>query len=168
MRGQKISTSVGYSFINHFFSFKFLKFIALLLFLSQTHCTTFKGPGDLTVRTHPHPSSSESVNDSPPLQKPVNHYRISQHFSPPSNPKHDGIDLAGRLNTPVYASHSGKIIYKGRKYRGYGKMILLEYNNSWATLYAHLNKIYVKPGQIVKKGQLIGAMGRTGRATGVH
>jgi murein DD-endopeptidase MepM/ murein hydrolase activator NlpD len=47
-------------------------------------------------------------------------------------------------------------------------MILLEYNDKWATLYAHLDRSRVKNGQEVKAGDVIGEMGRTGRATGVH
>ncbi|MNT63355.1 Murein DD-endopeptidase MepM [compost metagenome] len=47
-------------------------------------------------------------------------------------------------------------------------MILVESGNGWATLYAHFDKILVSEGQKVRKGEILGAMGRTGRATGVH
>lgn len=47
-------------------------------------------------------------------------------------------------------------------------MILLEYDPEWATLYGHLDRYLVKPGDVVQQGQVIGLMGRTGRATGVH
>ncbi len=47
-------------------------------------------------------------------------------------------------------------------------MILVESGNGWATLYAHFDKILISEGQKVRKGEVLGAMGRTGRATGVH
>ncbi|MCH2533385.1 MAG: M23 family metallopeptidase [Bdellovibrionales bacterium] len=99
---------------------------------------------------------------------PIERARLTQPFAPPANPKHDGIDLAAPLGTKIFAAHSGRVIFAGRKYRGYGKMIILKYNNSYATLYAHLHKIHVKRGDWVKVGDTIAAMGSTGRSTGVH
>ena len=81
---------------------------------------------------------------------------------------HYGLDLKGRRNDPIYAAHDGIVVYVGKKFRGYGKMVLIEYDNNWASLYSHLNSYKVVMGQEVKGGQLIGKMGRTGRATGVH
>ena len=105
---------------------------------------------------------------TPLLQWPVDQSRLSQRFAPPSNPSHQGIDLAAPLGSPVFAAHEGTVIYAGQGYSGYGKMVLLEYNTKWATLYAHFDQIFVKEGHLIKQGQLIGEMGRTGRATGVH
>ncbi|MEZ4872547.1 MAG: M23 family metallopeptidase [Bdellovibrionales bacterium] len=56
---------------------------------------------------------------------PVSKARITQKFAPPKNPKHDGIDIGGRLNTPIKAAHSGIIVYAGRRYSGYGNMVLI-------------------------------------------
>ena len=99
---------------------------------------------------------------------PVARPDISQSFAPPTNRKHDGIDLRGRKNTPIKAAHSGVVVYAGRRYSGYGKMILINNGADISTLYAHLNKYAVKTGDRVQRGQVIGYMGRTGRATGVH
>jgi murein DD-endopeptidase MepM/ murein hydrolase activator NlpD len=60
------------------------------------------------------------------------------------------------------------VIYAGKEFRGYGQMVLIESGEGWATLYAHFDKILISEGQKVTQGQLLGAMGRTGRATGVH
>ncbi len=76
--------------------------------------------------------------------------------------------MRGPKNTPIVAAHPGRVIYVGRGFRGYGKMVMIEYNNRWASLYAHLNSFEVKQGQYVRMGDVIGRMGRTGRATGVH
>ena len=82
--------------------------------------------------------------------------------------KHLGIDLAAPRGTPIYSSHKGTVIYVGRDFKGYGRMIMIEGRNHWATLYAHLVGTHVKEGQIVQQGDLIGDMGRSGHATGVH
>lgn len=81
---------------------------------------------------------------------------------------HLGVDLAAPRGTPIYASHDGLVIYVGRQFKGYGRMIMIEGKNGWASLYAHLTKSRVKEGQEIRQGDLIGDMGRTGRATGVH
>lgn len=101
------------------------------------------------------------------LRWPVANPIINRGFLNGKRP-HNGLDLKGRKNEPVYAAHDGYVVYAGSKFRGYGKMIILEYDDGWATLYGHLNKFKVKTGQEVKAGEEIGAMGRTGRATGVH
>ena len=82
--------------------------------------------------------------------------------------KHLGIDLAAPRGTPIYASNDGTVIYVGRGFKGYGRMVMIEGRNHWATLYGHLTATHVKEGQIVHQGDLIADMGRTGRATGVH
>ena len=102
------------------------------------------------------------------LQWPVGKVNLSQHFRSRHNRKHEGIDLTHYHNAPIYAAHEGYVVYVGREYSGYGKMIILQYSDKWATLYAHLNKIEVREGQVVVRGQRIGRMGRTGRVTGTH
>ena len=102
------------------------------------------------------------------LSWPVDYIELTQPFTPPSNPSHQGVDLGGKRGTPIKAAHNGIVIYTGQKYRGFGKMILIEFNEQWATLYAHLDLISVKEGDIVQVGDMIGQMGDTGRTSGVH
>ncbi len=83
--------------------------------------------------------------------------------------KHEGIDISGSKNTPVYAAANGRVIYTGQRFSGYGKLIIIEHQgDKWASFYAHLNKFKVREGQKVKAGQLIGLMGNTGRSSGIH
>lgn len=113
---------------------------------------------------------------TPPISSyfdwPVDEARFVRGFSlKPTGRRrrpHLGIDLANYKNTPILAAHDGTIIYVGRDFRGFGKMILIEGKNGWATLYAHLNKTSVKEGMKVEKGRQIASMGRTGRASGTH
>jgi murein DD-endopeptidase MepM/ murein hydrolase activator NlpD len=102
------------------------------------------------------------------LYWPVTPVKINRGFHPASDPNHDGIDLGGALNAPVLAAHEGVVIYAGRDFRGYGNMVMIEYSSEWATLYGHLNEILAREGQIVKPGDPIGGMGKTGHATGIH
>ena len=81
---------------------------------------------------------------------------------------HLGLDLAGAKNSPIYAAHEGTVLYAGKGYKGYGKVVILEGPNSFATIYGHMTRFQVRAGQKLKQGQIIGAMGRTGHATGVH
>lgn len=81
---------------------------------------------------------------------------------------HWGLDLAASRGTPILAAQEGIVIYAGRDFSGYGNMILLENGFGWATLYAHLDRFHVREGERIRQGQVLGTMGRTGRATGVH
>ena len=98
----------------------------------------------------------------------VDDARLTRGFLPKKRRPHLGIDLAAKRGTPILAAQGGLVIYTGREFRGYGKMVLIESGKGWATLYAHMDKILVQEGQKISQGQMIGAMGRTGRATGVH
>jgi murein DD-endopeptidase MepM/ murein hydrolase activator NlpD len=99
---------------------------------------------------------------------PVDRARMTRGFLPNLRRPHLGIDLAAPRGTPILAAQAGTVIYAGREFKGYGKMVMLESGDGWATLYAHFDKILVAEGQKVRQGEVIGAMGRTGRATGVH
>lgn len=102
------------------------------------------------------------------LQWPVTNPRISRGFNLGGRDRHTGLDLHGQKNEPIYAAHDGLVIYAGQQFSGYGKMIILEYDQNWASLYGHLNRFRVETGQEVRAGQIIGSMGNTGRSTGVH
>lgn len=79
---------------------------------------------------------------------------------------HAGVDLKARY-VPLRAAQTGKVSYAGYM-NGYGKIIILKHSNGYETRYAHLDKIGVKVGQNVNKGELIGKTGMSGRVTGPH
>jgi len=80
---------------------------------------------------------------------------------------HEGIDFVADPGTPVFAS-AGGIVQTAEYHPQYGNLIEIDHGNDFSSRYAHLSKINVKPGQIVKRGQLIAASGNTGRSTGPH
>ncbi len=86
---------------------------------------------------------------------------------------HNGVDLGDPIGTPLYAAEAGKIIATGNtdKYcpgQAYGKYVVIKHGNNLTTLYSHLSQYIVKDGQEVKRGELIGYIGKTGWATGPH
>jgi len=76
---------------------------------------------------------------------------------------HQGIDLFGAIGTPVMASLSGKVVVASQN-RGMGNYIILKHLGNLVTIYGHLSNIYVKQGALVRQGQLIGEVGKTGNA----
>ena len=115
----------------------------------------------------------ESFVNSMPLTNPMDTYRVTSRFGDRPDPFekntrfHRGLDIAGPLNSKVKATASGIITYAGEK-RGYGNYVKIRHNNSITTEYAHLKSIAVKVGDTVKRGDLLGLQGNTGRSTGTH
>ncbi len=82
---------------------------------------------------------------------------------------HTGIDLRAKTGTPVYATADGIVKIARTRYKlGFGKLIVLSHSLGFTTYYAHLDKILVKTGQFVKKGQKIALSGNTGYSNGPH
>jgi murein DD-endopeptidase MepM/ murein hydrolase activator NlpD len=81
---------------------------------------------------------------------------------------HEGIDFAAAVGTPVYATGDGVVSEAEYNSGGYGNEIVINHGYSYETKYAHLSKIKVKRGQRVKRGEIIGLMGNTGKSTAPH
>lgn len=80
---------------------------------------------------------------------------------------HKGLDIAGRMGTPIYAPADGEVIYATSK-RSLGKAVKMRHGYGIETVFGHMQETLVKPGESVKRGQQIGLMGSTGRSTGPH
>ncbi|MCX7779394.1 MAG: M23 family metallopeptidase [Negativicutes bacterium] len=80
---------------------------------------------------------------------------------------HPGIDIANDYGTPIAATAAGEVVFSGW-YGGYGQMIRIDHGNGIETVYAHNAENLVRPGQYVKKGDVIAYMGSTGASTGTH
>jgi len=91
-------------------------------------------------------------------------FRVTQNFAQ----WHPGTDLAADPNTPIYASETGIVVFAGWHRDGYGELVILDHGDGWTTYYAHLANRFVGCGDQVTKGQIIGEMGMTGNATGIH
>ena len=81
---------------------------------------------------------------------------------------HEGIDFTAPIGTPIYATGDGVVSEAEYNSGGYGNKIMINHGYSYETVYAHLSKIKVKIGQRVKRGEIIGLMGNTGKSTAPH
>lgn len=109
-----------------------------------------------------------------PFAMPVrDSFRFTSGFGYRRDPKgagrrmHAGLDMAAPMGTPIYATADGVVESAGTE-RGYGRVVRIRHEFGFETVYAHQTKLLVAKGQKVSRGDLIGAMGSTGRSTGVH
>ncbi|WP_324172421.1 peptidoglycan DD-metalloendopeptidase family protein [Sulfurimonas sp.] len=82
---------------------------------------------------------------------------------------HRGLDMRAKMNTPVYATADGIVEWAGtHKRSGFGKLVILQHNYGFRAYFGHLNKIVIKSGKFVKKGDLIAYTGNSGMSSGPH
>jgi murein DD-endopeptidase MepM/ murein hydrolase activator NlpD len=100
--------------------------------------------------------------------------RISDYYGARRDPfngkirMHYGMDFTGPLGTEIYATGDGKVVKAEYNHFGYGKEVVINHGFGYKTIYAHLRRIKVDVGDKVKRGQVIGTLGNTGRSTGPH
>ena len=109
-----------------------------------------------------------------PSEKPVRTAEFTSGYGTRTDPfrggaaRHQGIDLAAPMGTPIYATADGVVSEAGWNTGGYGNLIKVNHGRGIETRYGHLSAILVSAGQRVVRGQQIGRMGSTGRSTGSH
>ncbi len=118
-------------------------------------------------------SDQKSFLKALPTKKPAEGYFSSgfgvRHTSLDEGDKmHEGLDIANVVGTPIHSPAQGTVIFAGRK-SGYGNIVIIDHGYGLETWYGHTSKILVKPGQLVKRGQVMALIGNTGeRSTGPH
>ena len=155
-----------------------------------------EGPSDISAESRLVPTFAESVEDynylrsasalalpsrrtlsplsvaSPPSIWPVDG-RLIGAFGVRTDPFsgegsfHKGVDLAASTGAPVRATGDGLVIFADIESR-YGKLVIVEHGGRFETYYAHLSRFYVHAGQSVRRGEMVGAVGSTGRVTAPH
>ena len=117
-------------------------------------------------------SSRQSLLRATPQTKPTNGWFTSK-FGYRKSPftgrpvMHKGLDIAAPPGTPIFAPADGVVSYAGYD-SGYGKLISIDHGYGMVTRYGNVSKIYTTVGQKIKRGDVIGAVGNTGRSTGPH
>lgn len=117
--------------------------------------------------------SIEQSSMTIPSLKPVEHVSFTSMFGVRSDPfrgsaaMHAGVDIPGAMGTPIYATADGIVSHAGRQ-GGYGNLVEINHGHGIETRYGHLSKILVADNTRVRRGQIIGLMGSTGRSTGTH
>ena len=107
------------------------------------------------------------------FQRPINSYRITSYYGRRSlwvggTNFHTGTDFAAPTGTPIFAAKAGRVVTSGWSRVGYGIHAMIDHGGGVQTLYGHMSKLNVRPGQEVKQGQVIGYVGSTGFSTGPH
>ena len=156
-----------------------------------------EGPSDITAQGKLIPSFAESVQDydflrsanaltllSSPARRirsvasipnlwPVDG-RLIGSFGPRQDPFsgegqeiHKGVDISGVVGTPVHVTADG-IVRFAEMESGYGRLVVVDHGGGIETWYAHMSKLYVHTGQEVRRGELLGAVGMSGRVTAPH
>lgn len=124
---------------------------------------------DIVAFSSPIPQRAISVPSRMPLEgaQLTSNYGMRTHPVLGGRRKHTGIDLAAPTGTPIYATADG-VIGRADWYSSYGLYISINHGASMETRYAHLSRLAVAAGDNIKKGDLIGYVGSTGRSTGPH
>lgn len=144
--------------------------------LEQIQFSTMGAPAqdDSTLRANQILNQLDRINlyrtavDRVPLSMPVKDaFRYTSPFGPRWGRMHEGVDMAGPVGTPIYATADGVVTFAGWQ-SGYGRIIKVQHEFGIETRYPHLNAIRVEVGQRVSRGERIGDMGNSGRSTGSH
>jgi len=104
-----------------------------------------------------------------PKNKPIitSYFGLRYHPIDRETKGHAGIDFISSFATSIHSTAKGKVTFAGIK-GGYGKCVIIEHKYGFETIYGHLTGYYVKVGQEVNKGKIIGFLGSTGKSTGAH
>ena len=108
-----------------------------------------------------------------PSRRPVANMSLSSSYGMRVHPitgrvaRHNGVDIPAPHGTPIYATADG-FVGRAQWLGGYGKYVEIEHGNAIQTRYGHMSSYVVNPGQRVRKGDVIGYVGSTGRSTGNH
>ena len=100
--------------------------------------------------------------------------RVTNYFGPMVHPftkqwyLHKGIDIAYHHGTPIVSTANGKVIERGYEPTGFGNYVLIRHKYGFFTKYAHMDMVYVREGETVNQGQIVGTMGNTGLSTASH
>lgn len=110
----------------------------------------------------------------PPMNTDPATYRMSSPFGYRSDPlmgytkRHTGMDFACPPGNPIYATGDGVVVLAVYDHSGYGRHIEIDHGFGYVTRYAHMSRLDVEEGQVVRRGDCIGLSGRSGRITGPH
>ena len=110
----------------------------------------------------------------PPIDPKPGTYRLTSEFGTRWDPvyggwrSHAGVDLSTRQGNPIYATGDGVVESVDFQFFGYGHQVVIDHGFGYKTRYAHMSTISVVEGMKIKRGECIGAAGKTGKATGVH
>ena len=134
----------------------------------ETREPTFIAHAPRTGTTEVHKARAFIASKNGRLGWPAAGGEIASEFGPRGDSFHDGLDIAARTGTPIYAAHDGVVAYSDNGLSGYGNLVILQSRSGMITVYAHCSKNLVDVGEEVRRGERIALVGETGHATGPH
>ena len=143
-----------------------------------TQINTEKTTSKPSEKKAEHPSyvkNETKIEQKETYQHPLKNskFRITSPFGYRTHPVyktkrfHSGVDFGAAKGVPIYSIQNGTVLRAGTA-RGYGNYIVIDHGNGIKSAYAHMNEMFIKKGQSIKKGDKIGSVGMTGTATGNH
>lgn len=137
-------------------------FIPLYDNTNQTNCNNIT---KVTITKEVNKTSEKKKNNNYSYMWPVKGKIISKFGLLAKGLRNDGINISADIGNPVLAIESGKIVYAGNEIQAFGNLILIKHHNDKTSAYAHLDKINVKKGESVNKGQIIALVGNSGKVS---
>ena len=137
-------------------------FIPLYDNTNQTNCNNIT---KVTITKEVNKTKEKKKNNNYSYMWPVKGKIISKFGLLAKGLRNDGINISADIGNPVLAIESGKIVYAGNEIQAFGNLILIKHHNNKTSAYAHLDKINVKKGESVNKGQIIALVGNSGKVS---
>jgi len=137
-------------------------FIPLYDNTNQTNCNNIT---KVTITKEVNKPTEKKKNNNYSYMWPVKGKIISKFGLLAKGLRNDGINISADIGNPVLAIESGKIVYAGNEIQAFGNLILIKHYNDKTSAYAHLDKINVKKGESVNKGQIIALVGNSGKVS---
>lgn len=137
--------------------------------VSKISATQSKNKLSATSKKYPKPTQQMTKLDKPFVATGKVHFSwplkgkvISSFGSKGGGVKNDGINIAAAQGTSIKAAEAGIVVYAGNELKGYGNLLLIRHEKDFMSAYAHADKLYVKTGDVVAKGDKIATVGTTG------
>ena len=137
-------------------------FIPLYDNTNQTNCNNIT---KVNITKEDNKTKDKKKNNNYSYMWPVKGKIISKFGLLAKGLRNDGINISADIGNPVLAIESGKIVYAGNEIQAFGNLILIKHHNDKTSAYAHLDKINVKKGESVNKGQIIALVGNSGKVS---
>lgn len=131
-------------------------------FWKKSSSTTKTTPKKTTTSTKKYTSKKVTTYRKSKFAWPLKGKIISPYGTIGKGRNNDGINIKAKLGEAVKAADVGTVAYAGNELKGFGNLILIKHNDGWITAYAHNDRLFVKKGQKVRKGEKIAAAGSTG------
>lgn len=171
--GQSVNTYANYTSIDENELDKAIKIQRMIDNMEQRVSLASDSRNDIMTKYN---EDLQQLKHTPSI-RPVVGGRISAMFGLRIDPfvekyrPHEGIDITAPRGTDIHAAADGRVVEVHRKYepnKSFGKYIVVDHGYGYTTIYGHLHKILVNPGQKIKRYDIIGKVGDTGRSTGPH